>query len=153
LDLIKNPNITFSHPGPEIGDLESGRISPRLVALLTQIASTHTISIFALASDHSPGTNHEAGRAADIWMVDGVNCYPPRRSGACWELAQSLDLIQGCLHPTELIYFFDPGPTADSFARADHDDHIHVGYDGPLGPKHYNDGVDPCSAEAIDGSP
>ncbi|MCA1678221.1 MAG: hypothetical protein LC777_04350, partial [Actinobacteria bacterium] len=37
-----------------------GRISPRLVSLLSLIARKHTISIYALASDHNPGTNHEA---------------------------------------------------------------------------------------------
>jgi hypothetical protein len=150
--LAKNKNITFTHPGPELSDLHSGRVSPRLIALLSLIAENHKIGIFALASDHHPGTNHEAGRAADIWEVDGDNCYPPRKSGACWALAQSLDRITGCLHPTELIYFYDPGPSPDSFARADHDDHIHVGYDGPLGPKHYKPGTDPCSPEALTGT-
>jgi hypothetical protein len=149
--LARNPNITFSHPGPELSDLRSGRISPRLVSLLSLIAQQHTISIFALASDHNPHTNHEAGRAADIWMVDGDNCYPPDKSGGCWQLAQELDRLGGCLHPTELIYYFDPGPSPDSFAASDHDDHIHVGYDGPLGPKHYPAGLEPCSAAALAG--
>jgi hypothetical protein len=150
--LAKNPKITFTHPGPELNDLSSGRVSPRLIALLTTIASKHTIGIFALASDHGTGTNHEAGRAADIWMVDGDNCFPPKKSGACWALAQQLDRIKGCLHPTELIYYYDPGPSPDSIARADHDDHIHVGYDGPLGPKHYADGLDACSPDALVGT-
>lgn len=150
--LVHNKNITFAH-SEEKRDLETGRISPRLVALLSSIAAGHKILIFALASDHSPGTNHEAGRAADIAIVDGDNCYPPNRSGACWALAQQLDRIKDrCRHPTELIYYFDPGPSPDSFPRADHDDHIHVGYDGPLGPKHYAADVDPCSPEAIKGS-
>jgi hypothetical protein len=147
--LARNPNITFSHPGPELADLRSGRISPKLISLLALIAQQHTNSIFALASDHDPGTNHEAGRAADIWMVDGDNCYPPNKSGGCWALAQQLDAITGCLHPTELIYYFDPGPSPDSFARPDHDDHIHVGYDGPLGPKHYTADIDACSPAAL----
>jgi hypothetical protein len=150
--LAGNPRIAFSHPGPERGDLNSGRISPRLVSLLSLIARKHTISIYALASDHNPGTNHEAGRAADIWMVDGDNCYPPNKTGGCWQLAQELDQLSGCLHPTELIYYFDPGPSADSFAKRDHDDHIHVGYDGPLGPKHYRPDITPCSNTALTGS-
>ncbi len=158
--LANNPKITFSHPGPEKADLRSGRISPRLVALLSLITQTHRISIFALASDHKPGTNHEAGRATDIWMVDGDNCYPPNRSGGCWKLAQELARISGCLHPTELIYYFDPRPGFqdanrdggdDSFAKSDHDDHIHVGYDGPLGPRHYGVNVTPCSKAALTG--
>jgi hypothetical protein len=56
------------------------------------------------------------------------------------------------MHPTELIYYYDPGPSPDSFARADHNDHVHVGYDGPLGPKHYKPGIDPCSPESISGT-
>ena len=118
LNLMRNPNITFSHPGPELQDLASGRISPRLVALLAQIASTHKISIFALASDHKPGTNHEAGRAADIWMVDGDNCYPPRRSGGCWQMAQELDRIGGACNRlnSSTTTTPDPVPTA-SLAR------------------------------------
>jgi hypothetical protein len=150
--LARNPNITFTHPGPELDDLRSGRVSPRLIALLTWIAQKHKIGIFALVSDHDPGTNHEAGRAADIWMVDGDNCFPPDKAGGCWQLAQELDALNGCLHVTELIYYFDPGPSPDSFARSDHDDHIHAGYDGPLGPKHYNASTDPCSSEAITGN-
>jgi hypothetical protein len=150
--LIHNQNITFTHPGPELDDLRSGRISPRLIALLAWIAARHKIGIFALASDHGPGTNHEAGRAVDIWIVDGDNCFPPDKSGGCWQLAQELDALKGCLHPTELIYYFDPGPSPDSFARSDHDDHVHVGYDGPLGPKHYAVSTDPCSTEAISGN-
>ena len=85
-------------------------------------------------------------------MVDGDNCYPPDKSGGCWALAQELDRIDPCLTVTELIYYFDPGPSAYSFAKSDHDDHIHVGYDGPKGPKHYNADVDPCSPAAINGS-
>ena len=150
--LASNPKITFSHPGPELADLRSGRISPKLVSLLSLIAQRHTFSIFALASDHNPGSNHEAGRAVDIWMVDGDNCYPPDKSGGCWELAQELDRLDGCLHPTELIYYFDPGPAPDSFAKADHDDHIHAGFDGPLGPRRYAASVTPCSPAAITGS-
>jgi hypothetical protein len=152
--LAQNKNITFLHPGPELNDLRSGRVSPKEVALLSLIAESHKIGIFALASDHHPGTNHEAGRAADIATVDGEVCNAllHGRSGKCWELAQELDRIQGCMHPTELIYYYDPGPSPDSFARADHNDHVHVGYDGPLGPKHYKPGIDPCSPESISGT-
>ena len=82
---------------------------PRLVSLLALIAQSHKITIFALASDHGPRTNHEAG-AADIAIVDDDNCQPPDRAGACWELAVSLARIRGCLHPTEEIYYFDPRP-------------------------------------------
>ena len=138
-------------------------MSPRLVSLLALIAQTHKITIFALASDHGPGTNHEAGRAADIAIVDDDNCQPPDRAGACWELAVSLARIRGCLHPTETIYYFDPDPGFqdangdggdDSFARSDHDDHIHVGYDQAtaMGVRHYAPDIPPCSPAALTGN-
>ncbi|HUC20819.1 MAG TPA: hypothetical protein VMR98_04990, partial [Candidatus Polarisedimenticolaceae bacterium] len=112
----------------------------------------HKITISALASDHDRGTNHEAGRAADILVVGDDPCAPPNMTGACWALAQELDRMKGCLHSTELIYYFDPGPSPDSFAKPDHWNHIHVGYDGPLGPKHYRSDIDPCSPLALSGS-
>jgi hypothetical protein len=150
--LASNPKITWAHPLPQLVDLGSGRVSPRLISLLALVAQRHQVTITALASDHYPGTNHEAGRAADIAIVDADNCYPPHRSGGCWKLAQELDRIEACLHPTELIYYFDPGPSPDSFAKHDHDDHIHVGYDGPLGPEHYDADVGACSNTALTGS-
>ena len=138
-------------PVAQLTDLRSGRVSPRLIALLALVAHHHRVTITALASDHYPGTNHEAGRATDIAIVDGDNCYPPHRSGGCWTLAQQLDRLEGCLHPTELIYYFDPGPSPDSFARPDHDDHIHVAFDGPLGARTYDPTTAPCSPGAITG--
>jgi hypothetical protein len=149
--LGSNTNLTWAHPLPQLADLRSGRVSPRLTSLLALVAQHHQVTITALASDHYPGTNHEAGRAADIAIVDGDNCYPPHRSGGCWALAQELDRLQGCLHPTELIYYFDPGPGPDSFARADHDDHIHVGFDGPLGARTYDPNTAPCDPAALTG--
>jgi Transglycosylase SLT domain len=150
-ELASNPNITWAHPVPQLTDLRSGRVSPRLISLLALVARQHQITITALASDHYPGTNHEAGRAADIAIVDGDNCYPPHRSGGCWTLAQQLDRVEGCLHPTELIFYFDPGPSRDSFARADHDDHIHLGFDGPLGAHTFDPASAPCSPAALTG--
>ncbi|MGI9097114.1 MAG: lytic transglycosylase domain-containing protein [Solirubrobacteraceae bacterium] len=147
--LGSNPNITWAHPIPQVADLRARRVSPRLISLLALLARRHEITITALASDHYPGTNHEAGRAADIAIVDADNCYPPDRSGGCWALAQQLDRLQGCLHPTELISYFDPGPSPDSYARADHDDHIHVGFDGPLGARTYDPDIAPCSPAAL----
>jgi lysophospholipase L1-like esterase len=151
-ELATNPNITFANALAQLNDLRFGRLSPRLVALLSTIAQHRKITVTALASDHAPGTNHEAGRAADISIVDDDNCFPPDRAGACWQLAQQLDRIKGCLHATELIYFFDPGPSPDSFAKADHDDHIHVGWDGPPGAKSYDPDTAPCSQQALTGS-
>src|SRR3954467_11883161 len=81
--LPRNPRITFLLPQEEEeeeeeeeDDLWSGRISPRVIALLSLITLRRRIGLFALQSDHHAGTstNHEAGRAADIAPVDGETC-------------------------------------------------------------------------------
>ena len=155
--LLRNPRITFLHPQEE-DDLRSGRVSPRLIALLSLITKRHRIALFALQSDHRAGTNHEAGRAADIARVDGETCdadaHP--RTGHCYALARELYAMRGCLKPTELIYWWVAYPSKATYGPAvlaEHKDHIHAGYDGPLGPRHYAPGTPPCSSAALTGSP
>jgi hypothetical protein len=112
-------------------DLLAGRIDPRLVTTLAAIGRRHSVVITALASDHYPGTNHEAGRAMDIGAVDGEICRGGRR-GACAQLVHELAAVEGELRSTELIYCWEPDGPGDprGFARADHCDHIHWGMDG-----------------------
>ena len=128
-------NLTLSNE-LEKRDLDSGAIDPRIVGLIGAITQGHTITISALRSDHSMLTtsgsvsNHYFGRAMDISVVDGVSCTDTAPSAPCGVLGRSLALLPPPAHPTELIYCFDldgPGP---AFARADHCDHLHVGFDG-----------------------
>jgi hypothetical protein len=45
--------------------------------------------------------------------------------------------MRGCLKPTELIYWSVAYPSKAAYGpdvMAEHKDHNHVGYDGPLGP-------------------
>jgi hypothetical protein len=88
------------------------------------------VIITALQFDHYPGTNHKAGRAMDIGAVDGEICRGGR-TGACAQLVRELAAIEGRLRSTELIYCWDPDGPGDprGFARADHCDHAHVGWD------------------------
>lgn len=132
--VLGNPRI---HLTPvQRADLGRGLIDRRVIALLAWIGQAHRINVTALRSDHPPLTvegavsNHSLGRAVDIGAVDGERC-DGSRSGACGRLALTLALIAGPLHSTELIYCFDPdGPASpDAFARPDHCNHIHVGYD------------------------
>jgi hypothetical protein len=118
-------------------DLRSGEIDERIVATLAWIASRHSVVITALKSDHPyltrNGTvsNHSAGRAMDIGTVDREICRGTR-TGRCAQLVRELAAVRGPLRSTELIYCWDPDGPADprGFARADHCDHIHVGFDG-----------------------
>ena len=89
-----------------------------------------------MKSDHSTYTvdgnvsNHSAGRAFDIGSVDGEVCRGTR-TGRCADLVHELAAVTGPLRSTELIYCWDPDGPSDprGFARADHCDHIHVGWD------------------------
>ncbi len=128
-------NLTLSD-NLEMHDIQSGALDPRIMSILGMITQTHKVTITALRSDHSEFTtegnvsNHFVGRAMDIGAVDGVPCTDVSPGAPCGELGRTLTLLPGPIHPTELIYCFDldgPGP---AFARADHCDHVHVGFDG-----------------------
>jgi Transglycosylase SLT domain len=132
---IKWDNLTLSNT-LEKQDLNTGSIDPRIVGLLGAITQNHQITISALRSDHSQFTvegnvsNHYFGRAMDIATVDGVSCTDTSDTAPCAELGRILAFLPEPARPSELIYCFDldgPGP---AFARTDHCDHIHAGYDG-----------------------
>jgi membrane-bound lytic murein transglycosylase B len=128
-------NLTLSND-LELQDITSGTLDPRIMGLIGAITQQHTLTISALRSDHSEYTtegnvsNHYFGRAMDIAVVDGVSCTDTAPTAPCAELGRTLAYLPAPEHPTELIYCFDldgPGP---AFARSDHCDHVHAGYDG-----------------------
>ena len=134
-DVLANPRISLT--AVQRSDLRSGQIDARVIATMAWIARHHSIAVTALKSDHSTYTvdgavsNHSAGRAMDIGTVDGEVCRGTR-TGSCAGLVRELAAVEGALRSTELIYCWDPDGPADprGFARADHCDHIHVGWDG-----------------------
>jgi hypothetical protein len=133
-ELLRNPRVQLTVL--QRADLAGGLIDPRLTSALAAIAARHTVLITALRSDHSLYTvdggvsNHSAGRAMDIAVVDGEVCRG-MSTGACAELVRELAAVTGRLRATELIYCWDPDGPGDprGFARADHCDHIHWGMD------------------------
>jgi hypothetical protein len=133
-EVLHNPGITLT--AIQRSDVRSGALDPRVVATLAAIGRRHTVTVTALKSDHSTYTvdgtisNHSAGRAIDIGAVDGEICRGIR-TGRCATLARQLAAVTGPLRSTELIYCWDPDGPNDprGFARADHCDHIHVGWD------------------------
>jgi membrane-bound lytic murein transglycosylase B len=128
-------NLTLSND-LELNDITAGALDPRILALIGAITQQHQLTISSLRSDHSEYTvegnvsNHFYGRAVDIAAVDGVSCTDTAVDAPCAQLGQTLAYLPAPAHPTELIYCFDldgPGP---AFARSDHCDHVHAGYDG-----------------------
>ncbi|MGH2980628.1 MAG: hypothetical protein ACRDKV_01115, partial [Solirubrobacterales bacterium] len=120
----------------QLADIKNGGLDPRLANLLGMITQTHQITVTALRSDHSPYTvsgsvsNHYFGRAVDIGAVDGVPCTDTAPTSPCGELGRTLTLMPAQIYPTELIYCYDLDGPGMAFARADHCDHLHVGFDG-----------------------
>jgi hypothetical protein len=133
--ILHNPRITLT--AIQRSDVTSGTLDPRLLASLAWIGEHHRVVVTAMKSDHSEYTvdgnvsNHAAGRAFDIGAVDGEVCRGTR-TGRCAEVVHELAAVTGPLRSTELIYCWDPDGPNDprGFARADHCDHIHVGWDG-----------------------
>ena len=127
-------NLTLSNP-LEQQDLDTGAIDPRIVGLLGAITQNHQITISSLRSDHSKYTveggvsNHFYGRAVDISAVDGVSCTDTAPTSPCATLGFTLASLPEPAMPTELIYCFDLDGAGPAFARADHCDHVHAGYD------------------------
>jgi Transglycosylase SLT domain len=128
-------NLTLSND-LEKQDLDSGMIDPRIVGLLGAITQSHQITISSLRSDHSMYTvdggisNHYYGRAMDIAVVDGVPCTDTAPTAPCAQLATTLSQLPTPAMPSELIYCFDVDGPGPAFARSDHCDHVHAGYDG-----------------------
>jgi hypothetical protein len=128
-------NLTLSND-LELRDLTTGAVDPRIVGLIGAITQDHQLTISSLRSDHSMYTaeggvsNHYYGRAVDIAAIDGVSCTDTSPAAPCAELATTLAYLPEPAHPTELIYCFDVDGPGAAFARADHCDHVHAGYDG-----------------------
>jgi hypothetical protein len=110
-------------------DLMMGGFDPRLLAIIKWMTARHRIVVTALRHDHHPGTNHEAGRAVDVGMVDGRLCNPYGSEDSCGQLLIALARLTGPYHPTELIGSFDSDGSGPAWAQADHHNHLHVGFD------------------------
>jgi hypothetical protein len=132
---IKWENLSFTNESQQ-ADLEAGLIDPRVVGLIGAMTQSHQVTISSLRSDHSMYTvsggvsNHYYGRAMDIAAVDGVSCTDTAPSAPCAQLAMILASLPTPAMPTELIYCFDVDGPGPAFARSDHCDHVHAGYDG-----------------------
>jgi hypothetical protein len=117
-------------------DVLAGIVDARVLQVLLLVAQTHELSLVGpLVTGHShyvKGTtrvsNHVFGRAVDIMAIDGS---PVSQSNAsAREVIAEILAFSAPLTPDEV-----GGPwiirvgTRSSFTNADHQDHIHVGYD------------------------
>jgi hypothetical protein len=115
-------------------DIHRGLVDQRLLRLMQAMAERHPYAVAVLVSGHPRNvfgtdrrSNHNAGRAVDVYAVAGRPVVGQRHRGsAAYRLAGWLDQAG----PTELgspWRFADGG--ARSFTNTVHQDHIHVGFD------------------------
>ena len=131
--LLDNQRVELDAAG--IADLKAGRIDPRIVAVLGEVGRDHDIVVSSMRSDHPQLTaggsvsNHSHGRAVDIAMVDGK---PVNASNeAARALILGLSRLDPAMRPDEIgSPWAMPGP--EHFTDADHQDHLHIGFDEPM---------------------
>jgi hypothetical protein len=133
LDLLHNKNVILD--ADAVSDLKAGKVDPRVVSVLEEVAKQHRISISSMVSDHSRLTaggsvsNHYYGRAVDISMVDGRPVSPGNL--AARQVAVALSKLPESIRPSEIGSPWKL-PGAAYFSDGDHQDHLHVGFDDPL---------------------
>ncbi|MEA2150296.1 MAG: hypothetical protein QOD69_2126 [Solirubrobacteraceae bacterium] len=132
--VVADPRIAL--PDRARADLVAGRIDPRLEAVLLRAAAQAPIAVGVLQTGHAYLTvngsvsNHSFGRAVDIATVDGEPVGPG--NAAARDLALALGALAPEIRPTEIG---SPWAIDDPayFTDADHQDHLHVGFDDPAG--------------------
>ncbi len=132
--VLANPKIVL-RPEAE-ADVQAGRVDPRVLAVLLALSERFSLAgVGPFVTGHSyyvAGTNrpsnHAFGRAVDIGTIDGELVSPP--NGAARQAALALASLPAPLRPDEIgTPFSELSGLPGVFSDADHQDHIHLGYD------------------------
>jgi hypothetical protein len=136
--VLADPNLEIYACGRE--DIQTGQIDRRVLALLEYlVARGYRLTITSLKCGHSILTTtgnvseHSSGNAVDIAQINGIPVLGNQGPGTLSEaLVKDVMALQGTMAPHQIISLMDFG--ANTFAMADHDDHVHVGYQPLYGP-------------------
>ncbi len=115
-------------------DIRSGQIDRRVLATLEYLAESGLEpAVTSLKSNHGYYTasgnvsEHSSGNAVDIAAINGVPIVGHQDPGGVTDQSvRRLLLLQGTLRPHQIISLLDYGQ--NTLAMADHNDHIHVGF-------------------------
>lgn len=133
--LLANARVLFDAIG--IADLQAGRIDPRIVAVLTRLAASHTITVTAMCSDHAKFTSGGAishnylGRGVEIGAIDGAAVGPGNPTAR--EVAVDLAAFEASYRPDEVGTPF-PIALPGYFTDAGTQDHLHIAFKQPIDP-------------------
>jgi len=132
--VLSNPNIEL-HPEAE-ADVAARRVDPRVLAALLALSQRFSLAdVGPFVTGHSyyvAGTNrpsnHAFGRAVDIGSIDGELVSPS--NGAARQAALALASLPAPRRPDEIgSPFADLDRLPGLFSDADHQDHLHLGFD------------------------
>ena len=130
--VFADPRISIYAGGRS--DVASHAVDPRIMVLLRYLAEEFgSVTVSSLISGHRtyarPGvvSAHVYGLAVDIAALGGVPIAGHQGPGSVTERAvEDILRLPPEMEPQQIISLLDLG--GPSFALADHDDHIHVGY-------------------------
>jgi hypothetical protein len=118
-------------------DVRSGQIDRRVLATMLYLAANGLKpTITALKCGHSLMTTsgnvseHSTGTAMDIGAINGIIIRPATQGpGSITDVTiQALLKLQGTMKPHQIISLMTFQGADNTLALADHDDHIHVGW-------------------------
>ena len=74
-------------------------------------------------------SEHATGNAVDIAAINGIPILGHQGDGSITDVTvRRLLTLQGAMKPHQIISLMTFDGTDNTFAMADHDDHIHVGF-------------------------
>ena len=120
-------------------DIRSGQIDRRVLATLEYLAESGLRpTVSCLKNGHGFYTSsgnvseHSSGNAVDISMINGIPILGHQEPGGVTEQSvRRLMQLQGTMRPHQIISLLEMG--GSTFAMADHNDHIHVGFQPMFG--------------------
>jgi hypothetical protein len=132
--VLSDPALSIYACGRE--DIRTGQIDRRVLAMLEYlVARGYDLTITALKCGHSIMTTsgniseHSTGDAVDIAAINGQPVLGNQGPGTLPDaLVRDLLQLQGAMKPHQIISLMDYFNADNTFAMADHDDHVHVGY-------------------------
>jgi SLT domain-containing protein len=115
-------------------DIRSGQVDRKVLATLAYLAESGLKpTVSCLKNGHSFLTTsgnvseHSSGNAVDISALNGIPITGHQEAGGVTDQAvRRLMLLQGTMRPHQIISLLDYGQ--NTLAMADHNDHIHVGF-------------------------
>jgi hypothetical protein len=132
--VLSSPDIDLYPCGRQ--DIQTGQIDRRVLATLEFLAvSGLKPTISALKCGHSELTaegnvsEHSTGDAVDISEVNGVPIVGHQGPGSITDTTiRKLLTLQGSMKPHQIISLMSYPGTDNTLAKADHYNHIHVGF-------------------------